>query len=129
MGGGLVVVLVVRIGQAMLASPSLEHLLGRLDRLEFVQAISKKDDASALLKLFGEVDGVELPILSGKNFVGGILQSPKVENTKKLTALFLVEVWRAQMGEKLISIDGSFGVPVLGDFLGEDFACQFGGWR
>lgn len=110
----------------MLTSPSLENLFGRLDILKLVKSVSQKDDATALLELLCEVDGIQLPVLVGEDLVRRVFEPSKIEDAEELATLFFVETRRAQMCQKLVRVDGALGVPFLGYPLGKNLAGQLG---
>jgi hypothetical protein len=93
--GWLRFLLSLEVRETMLATPPLENVLGGLDILELVQAVSQQNDASALLKFLCKIHDIELPGLLGKYLVSGVFQTSEVENTEELASLLVVKFGRA----------------------------------
>lgn len=108
----------------MLLLPLLPDSFGRLDRLELVESVSQHDQASTLLVFLCEVEDVDLPVLLREYLVGSVLQPPEVEHAEELPALQVIEVWRAVMGEELVSVHRPNSIAVLRNFFRETLAGQ-----
>lgn len=92
--------------------------------MKFVEAISQKNDAPALLKLLCKVDDIKLPILVGEDLVGCVFESSKIEDTEELPSLLIVKLGRAEMREELVGVDRALVVPILGNLPRKNLSGQ-----